>query len=138
MMFFSLWSMRFGVSLRLAHPSELFRPVLSAPCGRVVAGQDDIREPCWDTRIREPGRHWFHAVSLIVARRRGRERRRSLDQCPVILQPLAVVEGDGGHDAASATVGGGEAAILHGALRNNDLVGERAHADALDVDTELA
>src|SRR6185437_7900260 len=62
---------------------------------------------------------------------------RSLDQVPVVLQPLAVIEGDGGDDAAAAAVGGSEVALLDGTLREDDLVSERRHADGLDVDAEL-
>src|SRR5215813_15430399 len=128
------------VALRFVWPirSVPFRPVLSAPIGRVVAGQDDVRNPRGDARRRKSGRDWLHVAGLIVTRRRGRERSRSLDHCPVVFQPLAVIEGDGCDDAAPAPIGGGEATLFDGALCNDDFVAEGAHADALDVDAELA
>jgi hypothetical protein len=55
-----------------------------------------------------------------------------------VLDPLAVIEGDRGHDAASMTIRSGEAALFDRALRYDDLVAERAHSDAFDVDAELA
>ena len=49
-----------------------------------------------------------------------------------------MVEGDGCDDPALAAVGGGEAEILDRALGEDDLIAEGAHADAFDVDAELA
>src|SRR5262249_38749188 len=127
-----------SLALRLVHRSAASRPELGAPFGRVMAGQDDVGKRRWGARIRELGRDRLHVGRLIEARWRGRERRRALDHGPVVLQPLAVIEGDSGHDAAPPTIDGGEAALLDGALRKDDLVAEGAHADALDVDAELA
>ena len=56
---------------------------------------------------------------------RGRERADRSIMRPVILQPFAVIKGDGADDAAPAAIGGGEAALLDGALRKDDLVAER-------------
>src|SRR5215468_6567126 len=129
-----------GAVVRFALATQLAaaRLELGSPVGRVMAGQDDVGQRRRGARIREFSRDRLHVGGPIVARRRGGERRRALDQCPVVLQPLAVIEGDGGHDAAPATIGGGEAALRDGALRNDDLVAERPYADALDVDAKLA
>ena len=89
-------------------------------------------------RIREIRRNRLHVDRMIVPGRRRWERRRSLDHRPVIFQPFAVVEGDRADDAAPPAIGGGEATLLDGTLRDHDLVAEGLHADALDVDAELA
>src|SRR5215510_7755366 len=111
---------------------------LGSPVGRVMAGQDDVGKRRRGARIRELSRDRLHVGGPIVARRRGWKRCRALDQGPVVFQPLAMIEGDSAHDAAPPTIGGGEAALRDGALRKDDLVAEGAHADALDVDAELA
>src|SRR5215467_11398566 len=110
---------------------------LGGPVGRVVAGQDDCGKRRRGARIRKLRRNRLHVGGMIVPRRRRRERRRSLDQSPVILQPFTVIEGDRADDAAPLTIDGGEAALLDGALCNDHLVAEGLHADALDVDTKL-
>ena len=84
-------------------------PELGPPLARVVAGQDDLGYRRRDARLRELGRDRCHVVGPIPTRRRGRERSRLLDQPRVVLQPPALIEGDGGDDAAPTTVGGGEA-----------------------------
>src|SRR5579863_610254 len=134
----SIFYLLLSGTLRLAHLSALFRAVLRAPFGRVVASQDDVRKRRRGSWIRESRRNWLHVAGLIVTWRRGWERSGALDQSSVILQPLAVIESDGGHDAAPPTIRSREAPFLDGALRNDDLIAERADADALDVDTELA
>src|SRR6185295_371111 len=103
-----------------------------------MASENNIRNPGRLARIREPGRHRLGVRWYVIARWRGRERRRLVDESAVVLQPLAVVKGDSSDDAALLAEGGGETKILDRALGEDDLISEGAHANALDVDAELA
>src|SRR5215471_13022300 len=118
--------------------SAVRRPELGPPLGWVMAGQDNVGNRRGGSGIRKRGRDGLGVPRLIESGRGRRKRSGALDLRRVIFQPLGVIEGDGGNDAAPAAVGGGKATLLDGALRNDDLVAERTHAYRLDVDTELA
>src|ERR1700722_13519765 len=118
--------------------SASFGAEFGAPRGGVMAGEDHVRNPGWFARVWEARRHRLRVGGHVIAGRRRRERRRALDHCGVVVQPFAVVEGDGCDDAALAAIRDREAEVLGRALGEDDLIAEGAHADTLDVDAELA
>src|SRR5215469_11933630 len=133
-----LLSSRCPVDTSLREAGSAVRcPELSTSLGWVMASQDDVGNRRGGPVIRKRGRDGLHVHGLIESGRRRRKRGGTLDLRRIIFQPLGVIEGDGGNDAAPAAVGGGKAALLDGALSNDDLVAKRTNAYGLDVDAEL-
>src|ERR1700722_337305 len=104
----------------------------------VVTGQDDIGSPRRNASGWEIGRYRPPVGGNIESRGRRWERTRLLDECLVVLQPFAVVEGDRTDNTSPSAVGRGEPSLFDRALGKDDLVPEGGHANRLDIDAELA
>src|SRR5580658_9758631 len=91
---------------------------------RVVTGQDDIRSPRRNASGWEIGRYRPRIGGNIESRGWRRERSRLFDECLVVLQPFAVVEGDRTDNTSPSAVGRGEPSLFDRALGEDDLVPE--------------
>src|SRR6266478_2335299 len=105
------------------------RAELRLPLGRIVTSEDDIGNRRRHASRWEIGGHRPRVGGPIEPGRRRRKRPRALDLFLVVLQPLAVVEGDRTDNTPPPSIRRGEPSVLDRALREDDLVAEGGHAD---------